>query len=146
MEGVTDMSLPFAPGSETSKNAALKAEGKVDSQRRTIYNLLNEHHLITDEVTVITGLPHQTVTARITELYQNGYVEATGEVRLTRNGCDAMVFKATDKDATVFIIIPNESQRASLLRFAELMAEQKYDDAEKAIHERLDVLDRRIRP
>lgn len=49
---------------------------------------------ICDEIEVALGLPHQTASARCTELCKDGAIEHTGEVRKTRAGSRAMVYMA----------------------------------------------------
>lgn len=46
----------------------------------------------TDEVEKATGLSHQTASARVNELYNDGLLEVTGQTRLTRYGRPAHVY------------------------------------------------------
>ena len=46
----------------------------------------------TDEVEQITGMPHQTASARINEIYNDGMAEVTGLTRNTRYGRPAYVY------------------------------------------------------
>lgn len=50
----------------------------------------------TDEVEKATGLSHQTASARVNELYRDGYLEVTGQTRLTRYGRPAHVYFYTE--------------------------------------------------
>jgi predicted transcriptional regulator len=51
--------------------------------------------LICDEVEKITGLPHQTVSARMKELRDYGAIAPNGDRRPTRHGKDAAVHTLT---------------------------------------------------
>lgn len=50
-----------------------------------------------DEVEVVSGLSHQTVSARLTEAKQLGLVEPDGRRRPTRSGRNAAVLVRTSK-------------------------------------------------
>lgn len=46
-----------------------------------------------DEVEIVTGLKHQTASARIRELALKGLIKDSGKRRLTRSGRKAVVYE-----------------------------------------------------
>jgi hypothetical protein len=51
--------------------------------------------LTCDEAEVLLGMSHQTCSARFSELKAKGWLEPTGEQRLTRSGSKADVFRSS---------------------------------------------------
>ena len=51
--------------------------------------------LTCDEIEVLTGLPHQSASARVVELHKRWSVVNTGYKRNTRLNCKASVYKLT---------------------------------------------------
>jgi predicted transcriptional regulator len=89
-----------AAGSETSHAAAESIEGAVlnEMQLRVLETIIDSPGMTCDEVEVkLDPMPHQTVSARINELRNTGYIEESGEQRNTRRGRKAVVYKATSK-------------------------------------------------
>ena len=83
-------------GNEQSVAANKKMAGIKTSYRYAIYAIIKKYHLgsTCEEVEFETGLPHQTASARISELKRDWLIEKVG-TRLTRSGCAAAVYKAT---------------------------------------------------
>lgn len=48
-----------------------------------------------DEVEALTGMKHQTASARVRELAKGGEIVDSGARRETRSGCAAIVWRAT---------------------------------------------------
>lgn len=88
--------LPYVPHSATSKAAAGSLKGKAQVIREYVLHTIerNPDGLTCDEVEVITGLTHQTASARIVELREAGKLVATSMKRPTRSGRNAVVYKA----------------------------------------------------
>lgn len=91
---------PHARHSSTSEAAAEAIAPKVNALQRQILSLVRQHpHGLTrDEIEVMTGLQHQTASARVRELMLNGLLETrmdptTGKSyrRPTRSGRQAEV-------------------------------------------------------
>lgn len=88
------LTAPFVKGSETSKDAAERIAPALGYLQQVVLDTLSAVRpgLTTDEIEVRTGLRHQTASARVRELAQRGYIEATGEKRPTRSGRAAAVY------------------------------------------------------
>lgn len=91
---------PHVRHSPTSEAAAEAIAPKVNAMQRQILSLVRQHSqgLTRDEIELITGLKHQTATARVRELMLNGLLEtkidqSTGKSyrRPTRSGKQAEV-------------------------------------------------------
>ena len=52
---------------------------------------LNYHYLTCEDIEIITGWKHQTVSARISELKRDGKIKVIGK-RKTESGCQAAVY------------------------------------------------------
>lgn len=63
--------------------------------RRQILERIKEIPSTCDEVEVALSLPHQTVSARISELKRDGFIVADG-TRLTRTATKAAIYHSTD--------------------------------------------------
>ena len=91
----TSTSLPFAPGSETSREAAEKAEGTAEAGRARVLACLVRHGAMTnDEIGQKTGLTSGTVCPRMLELRQAGKVVSTGRRGITSSGGTAWIWEA----------------------------------------------------
>lgn len=80
---------------DTSRAAFLTNKPKAPAQRLEIMAYVRSQGIngaICDEIEVALGLPHQTASARASELKNNGSLVPSGEVRKTRTGSQAMVF------------------------------------------------------
>lgn len=83
---------PYEPVSETSRQAAASID--VDRLERIVFDCLRRHGpLTTDEIEVLTDLPHQTASPRVIGLTNKGIVEKTDAVRKTRSGRNATVVR-----------------------------------------------------
>lgn len=91
---------PHVKDSETSKDAAISILPHAKAMRDKIYRMIEFAELngfTVDEIEIETGYPHQTASARVTELLQEGLIEDSGERRLTRHGRKACVWVVTGK-------------------------------------------------
>lgn len=95
---------PHVRHSSTSLEAAEAIAPKINTLQRRILALVRQHPLglTRDQIEAITGLQHQTASARVRELFLNGHLEtrldpATGKSfrRPTRSGKQAEVCFAT---------------------------------------------------
>lgn len=93
-------SLPYVPGSETSKAAAQGARSKAPADRVRVYNYIHErgeYGATSDEVQVALGLTHQSGSARVSELASKHHViRRTDRTRPTRTGHKAFVYVAAE--------------------------------------------------
>ena len=90
-------SLPYAPGSETSREAAEKAEGTAEAGRARVLACLVRHGEMTnDEIGQKTGLTSGTVCPRMLELRQSGKVVSTGRRGITSSGGTAWIWEAAE--------------------------------------------------
>ena len=87
--------LPYAPGSETSREAAEKAVGTQEvTQARVLACLKRFGAMTNDEVGQRTGLTSGTVCPRMLELRQGGKVVSTGRRGKTVSGGTAWIWEA----------------------------------------------------
>ena len=90
-------SLPYAPGSATSREAAEKAEGTAEAGRARVLACLVRHGAMTnDEIGQKTGLTSGTVCPRMLELRQAGKVVSTGRRGITSSGGTAWIWEAAE--------------------------------------------------
>ena len=90
-------SLPYAPGSDTSREAAEKAAGTQEATRAQVLASLQRHGPMTnDEVGRRTGLTSGTVCPRMLELRQAGTVVSTGRRGVTSSGGTAWIWEAAE--------------------------------------------------
>jgi DNA-binding MarR family transcriptional regulator len=92
---------PFAHESKTSRDAALDAYPRQDSQRWRILMAvaakLDGGGYTREELERITNLSGNTIRPRVQELIQGGFIEETDRTRPTRNGSEATVVNLTTK-------------------------------------------------
>lgn len=86
------------PQSEAAHDFIMEHKSHV--ARRILTVLKTKGAATCDEVEVITGMKHQTVSARMSELKRDGYIVPTGEHRLTRGKCSAGVYKVCEDQAS----------------------------------------------
>lgn len=87
--------LPPSNGTETSNAAAKDIAPKTPSMREKIFALVKSSGdcgITCDEVEILTGLKHQTASARLYELCRGGKVTDSGERRRTSSGSLARVY------------------------------------------------------
>ncbi len=91
------MGIPYIKGSPTSHAAALSIAPHAPPLRLQILKLITNaaDGLTDDEIEVITGLRHQTASARRRELVLSGHVVNSGARRRTTSGRTATVWIAT---------------------------------------------------
>jgi len=95
------VALPYARDSDTSEEASRRALPRAGGDARWILRLIRnavyfgyEGGLTCDEVEALTGLPHQTASARIRGLRSGGWIRDGGKRRNTRRGRAAVVWEA----------------------------------------------------
>jgi hypothetical protein len=84
---------------ETSKRAASKVEPRSGTQRFRVLEAIRRakgNGLTDDEIEQLTGLAHQTASARRNELAEGGFIVETTKRRKTRNDKLAIVWVATE--------------------------------------------------
>jgi hypothetical protein len=96
-----DGRVPRVAGSETSAIAAESQEPTLASKQGRVLALIRQadRGLTDDDLEVITGWRHQTVSARRRELVLKELVKDTGRRRYTTSGRPATVWEATDETA-----------------------------------------------
>ncbi len=78
----------------TSREAYEHNKSKAPVQRAAIVNYIRSqgvHGATCDEAEVVLNLPHQTCSARFTDLKDEKKIVPSGEVRMTRTNSRAMV-------------------------------------------------------
>lgn len=93
--------LVFYGRQETSRLAAEKALPKSGTTRARIYQLIRQSTITgsatkgstSDELQAITGISPNTMNPTIRGLALDGHIIDSGERRLTRSGCDAIVWR-----------------------------------------------------
>lgn len=91
-----DPTVNYHGGDPNSAEAWDSVKGITGRLRRRVYRLIAEapDGLTSDEAEVITGLPHQTCSARFTELKRDGLIVSFSR-RQTRSGVPAAVYVPT---------------------------------------------------
>lgn len=86
--------VPFARGSLTSKEAAESIKGVLGHLEQVVLAAVkaSEDGLTCDAAEVITGLAHQTCSARFNQLEKRGLLRRTETRRPTRSGRAANVY------------------------------------------------------
>lgn len=92
---------PFVRGNDTSEAAALSKRSSAPTDRAKIRAIFEESDgdpegFTCDEIEAITGLRHQTASARIRELVLMGSLYVTEQRRQTRSGRTARVYAVAD--------------------------------------------------
>lgn len=83
----------------TSRSAALRNYPRSGTQRGRILRFIERRPNLgatVDDIEAASGLPHQTASARMNELMRGGWIVDSGHKRRTRNGGDAVVWKAAN--------------------------------------------------
>ncbi|MDR7037365.1 putative transcriptional regulator [Methylobacterium sp. BE186] len=85
---------PFVRGSDTSERAADRIAGSVSHLRKVVLDAIERASsgMTCDECEHVTGLRHQTCSARVRELVQLGLIKDSGARRPTRSGRNARVY------------------------------------------------------
>ena len=88
-------SLPYAPGSETSREAAEKAEGTAEAGRARVLSLLRRQGPMTlQQIEDALGWNGNTVRPRRKELEAAGLVVDSGKTAKTKSGRNAVLWEA----------------------------------------------------
>ncbi len=86
--------IAYVQGSDTSYAAAISMRGSASSLRDQILDLVRETPRTCAEVEEITGMRHQTASARIKELADAKKIVDSGNKRPTPSGRNAIVWSA----------------------------------------------------
>lgn len=84
---------------DTSRAAAQRAKAKAPTDRATILAYIRRRGVLgstVDEVETALGLSHQTASARVNQLRNDGWVKDSGGRRPTRTGTKAIVWVEGD--------------------------------------------------
>jgi len=119
--------VPFVPGSRTSEAAAIAKRPTVGKDRLVVWRTIGEGRTC-DEVEALTGMPHQNVSARITEMRDGGLVLRTDDTRVTRRGRQAFVYvqalgTTEDRVKAFRALRPLPNDSANWRRIAERLAD-----------------------
>jgi len=88
-------SLPYAKGSDTSREAAESMKPVAGDLRERVYRRIKESDtdgITCDALEVALGLSHQTCSARVNELRNAGRIVDSGLRKRTRSGRKAVVY------------------------------------------------------
>jgi hypothetical protein len=91
---------PAAQGQDTSDAAGHSVQHKARGQAIVLLRLINARGytgLTCDELEVVTGWPHQTVSGRLWQMEKRGWLERTGVQRPTRSGSQAKAYTLTER-------------------------------------------------
>ncbi len=80
------------PQLELSREAWESIQGRAPSDREAVYLLLVEKPMTCDEIEVLTGLRHQTASARVNDLKRAHRICDSGVRRKTRSNRNATVW------------------------------------------------------
>ena len=93
----TSTSLPYAPGSDTSREAAEKAEGTAEAGRARVLSLLRLQGPMTlQQIEDALGWNGNTVRPRRCELAAKGLVRDSGKTAKTKSGRNAILWEAVE--------------------------------------------------
>lgn len=88
-----DHGVPHVAGSDTSAAAAQSQEKTLGKKQAAVLEAIRVNHRLTDDdLEIITGWSHQTVSARRRELVLAGKVVDSGDRKPTRSGRAATVW------------------------------------------------------
>lgn len=91
------MDLAFVRGSVTSQMAAASIRAalpRLQGEVLSVIRCAGERGLTTDEIEAVTGMKHQTASARVVELRRKKLIADSGVRRATRSGRGAVVYVA----------------------------------------------------
>lgn len=94
-----DITRNFHGGNPQSEAANASIASLKDITRKQVEDYIRDQGLfggISDEVEVALGLPHQTVSARLSEAKRDGTLVLSGDLRPTRSGRQAAVLVAPE--------------------------------------------------
>jgi biotin operon repressor len=113
-QGELGTTAPFVSGSDTSQDAAASMADRVGQTRQKVYESIAtslSKGQTCDEAEEALEMTHQTVSARIKELKDTGYIVDTGDRRKTRSKQKAAVYVATEFLTPVMLQTMLVSQR-----------------------------------
>lgn len=89
-----DVTKNFHNGADTSAAAfqSTSKEGRAKLRDKVLATVKVHHGVTCEEVEIYLEMPHQTISARITELMIEGKIRDTGVRRKTRTGRTARVY------------------------------------------------------
>lgn len=85
---------------ETSREAALSVVPLLSGMASRILTAIRARGtfgMTCDDVEVVLGMPHQTVSARFRDLFERGMIARTDKKRKTRSGRNAFVYIANSQ-------------------------------------------------
>lgn len=91
---------PAAKGQETSTRAAQSNQQKARGQAIVLLRLIGAREkagLTCDELEVVTGWAHQTISGRLWQMEKRGWLERPGGTRPTRTQSDAKFYILTER-------------------------------------------------
>ena len=91
----TESTPKFVRGSETSRSAAESIQPAAQSLRSQVLACVvdaGDAGRTCDEIEALLSGRHQTISARVRELSQRGFIKRNGNVRKTRSGRNAAVY------------------------------------------------------
>lgn len=94
------MTAPYIKGSATSEAAAKSMEQSLSTLQKKLLVLVTEsgkRGMTCDELEHRTNIRHQTLSARVRELYLRGRIYRTKRTRTTRSGRQAVVYRTRRK-------------------------------------------------
>jgi Fic family protein len=89
--------IPYASESATSRDAANSMRQQAETHRRRVFAAVlraRAEGLTCDEYEAVSGLSHQTASARFNELVKEGRIVPSCRTRTTRHGRQAFVYIA----------------------------------------------------
>ena len=92
---MTQQTLPYNRNGPTSKAAAVSMIPYAPNIRERVFEVLRDGQisgLTFDVIEFVLGKSHQTVSARIRELFKAGRIKDSGRTRPTRSGRKAVVW------------------------------------------------------
>jgi len=89
------VALPYARDSDTSEEASRRALPRAGRDARRILDLIRAHGGLTcREIQELTGIPHETASARCTGLKDKGWIRDSGKRRPSAKGNPMTVWEA----------------------------------------------------
>lgn len=132
--------IPYAINSDTSAAAAESMMDSAAGLRQRVRKLIHDSvtGLTCDAIEAVTGLRHQTASARVHELMRSGDIVDSGKRERTRSGRKAVVWVIGDGVAPA--VTPTrdwdytrETIRSALRIASSAIGHSRYDDALKIV-------------
>lgn len=90
---------PMSVLQSTSRAAAREIIPHLSTLQIEVFSLILEEPRTCDEIEHVSGMRHQTASARVHELNRRGFISPSGVERPTRSGRKAIVWKVQPKQA-----------------------------------------------